>query len=163
MKRGPMFVLAGAVAGFAGILSLHSKPTMPTALPGPHGDARSPGGSHAGHVKDGPTAGQAGQRSTGSASPSAIRGAVGETVQYGYGELAVKVTMRGNRITNITVPVLQTAEQYSQNLADQAIPSLRSEVLAAQTAQISAVSGATYTSEAYATSVQAALDKLRGA
>ena len=37
---------------------------------------------------------------------------------------------------------------------------LRSEVLSGQTARISAVSGATYTSEAYAKSLQAALDQL---
>jgi uncharacterized protein with FMN-binding domain len=37
---------------------------------------------------------------------------------------------------------------------------LRNEVLAAQSANINAVSGATYTSQAYALSVQAALDKV---
>ena len=37
---------------------------------------------------------------------------------------------------------------------------LRNEVLSAQGTNINAVSGATYTSQAYATSVQAALDKL---
>jgi uncharacterized protein with FMN-binding domain len=57
------------------------------------------------------------------------------------------------------VPVLKTAEQFSQQLAVQAIPVLRNEVLSAQSARIQAVSGATYTSEAYAQSVQAALDK----
>jgi uncharacterized protein with FMN-binding domain len=44
-------------------------------------------------------------------------------------------------------------------LANRAIPVLRNEVLSAQSARIQAVSGATYTSEAYAQSVQAALDK----
>jgi uncharacterized protein with FMN-binding domain len=66
----------------------------------------------------------------------------------------------GSRITDVSVPVIQTAEQYSQQLASQAIPMLRSEVLSGQTASISGVSGATYTSQAYATSLQAALDKL---
>jgi len=55
---------------------------------------------------------------------------------------------------------LQTAEQYSQQLADQVIPMLRSQVLHAQTANISGVSGATYTAQAYVTSLQAALDRL---
>ena len=59
----------------------------------------------------------------------------------------------------MSVPLLQTAEQFSQELADRAIPVLRHEVLAAQSARIQAVSGATYTSQAYAQSVQAALDK----
>jgi uncharacterized protein with FMN-binding domain len=80
--------------------------------------------------------------------------------QFGYGELAVRVTVTGSRITNVTVPALQTAEPFSQQLSEQAIPLLRSQVLAADGASINGVSGATFTSEAYATSLQAALDKL---
>jgi FMN-binding domain len=145
MKRAPVFVLAGAVAGFVGILSFHTRPAAPTTLPGSVGPATS--ASSRGW-------------SSGSASPTAIRSVLGPTEQYGFGELAVRVTTRGNRITNVTVPVIRTAEQYSQQLAGQVIPTLRSEVLDGQTANISAVSGATYTSQAYAVSVQAALDKL---
>ena len=78
---------------------------------------------------------------------------------YGYGELATRVTISHGRITGVSVPVLKTAEQFSQQLAAQAIPVLRNEVLSAQSARIQAVSGATYTSEAYARSVQAALDQ----
>ena len=84
---------------------------------------------------------------------------LGTLEHYGYGELAARVSISGGRITGIAVPVLRTAEQYSQQLAVQVIPTLRSEVLAAQSARINAVSGATYTSQAYAVSVQAALDK----
>lgn len=147
MKRGPIFVLAGTLAGFAGILSFHGTPATPTALAHPSGFSRT---RHNG-----------GQRqSDGRNSPKGVRSATGATEQYGFGELAVRVTVSGNRITNVTVPDIQTAEQYSQQLASQVIPTLRSEVLAGQTAGINAVSGATYTSQAYALSVQAALDKL---
>jgi uncharacterized protein with FMN-binding domain len=96
-----------------------------------------------------------------SATPtSQVRTAVGRSEQYGYGVLAVKVTVTGTRITSVVLSQLQTADQYSQQLAVQVIPMLRSQVLAAQTARINGVSGATYTSEAYATSIQSALDKL---
>ena len=81
-------------------------------------------------------------------------------VGYGYGELSVTVTVRGSQITAVTVPLLRTAEPYSQQLAQQVIPMLKSEVLAAHSARIHGVSGATYTSEAYARSIQSALDKL---
>jgi uncharacterized protein with FMN-binding domain len=80
--------------------------------------------------------------------------------QFGYGELAVRVTVTGSRITNVTVPAIQTAEPFSRQLSEQAIPLLRSQVLAAAGASINGVSGATFTSQAYATSLQAALDKL---
>jgi uncharacterized protein with FMN-binding domain len=155
MKHAPWFALAGTVAGLVGILSFH---TPRAALSGPV----SPSGRH-GHPSQHsrPASKRAARQSTGPASSRAVRSAVGGTEQYGYGDLAVRVTMRGRRIINVTVPVLQTAEQYSQQLARQVIPTLRSEVLAGQTANINAVSGATYTTQAYATSVQAALDKLR--
>jgi uncharacterized protein with FMN-binding domain len=73
----------------------------------------------------------------------------------------VKVTEQAGRIVDVSVASLQTAEQYSQNLAQQVIPMLKNEVLSAQSARISAISGATYTSEAYAYSVQSALDRLK--
>jgi uncharacterized protein with FMN-binding domain len=74
--------------------------------------------------------------------------------------LSVTVTVVGGHVTNVSVANLQTAEQYSQSLAQQVIPTLRSEVLSAQSARINGISGATYTSEAYAASVQSALDRL---
>jgi uncharacterized protein with FMN-binding domain len=58
------------------------------------------------------------------------------------------------------VPSLQVAEPTSQQICEQAIAILRSEVLSAQSATIDGVSGATFTSEAYAQSLQAALDQL---
>jgi len=83
----------------------------------------------------------------------------GSVEQYGYGELAVSVSLSGSTITGISVPTLQTLEPTSQQIADEAIPLLRQEVLQAQSANISSISGATYTSQAYAQSVQSALDR----
>ncbi|HUZ25071.1 MAG TPA: FMN-binding protein [Streptosporangiaceae bacterium] len=163
MKRAPLFVLAGTAAGLVGMLSFHTRPLTGTALASPASQTAS--GSHGQSPGTGQTGATARKsRSAGSASvpagPAGMRSAVGATEQYGYGQLAVKVSVRGNRITDVTVPVIQVAEQYSQQLASQAIPMLRSEVLSTQTARINGVSGATYTSEAYAASLQAALDKL---
>ena len=152
MKRAPLFVIAGTIAGFAGVLSFHTRPAAPAALPG--------AASHrAGGAQPGKQA-RAAPANAPAAPAGGVRTAVGATEQYGYGDLAVKVTASGNRITNVTVPAIQTAEPYSQQLASQAIPTLRSEVLSGQSAGINAVSGATYTSQAYALSLQAALDKL---
>jgi FMN-binding domain len=134
MRSAPWLVLGGAVAGFLGVLGLH-RPASGALGQGP-AQAVSTGG--------------------GSSTSGAVTGPV---VPYGYGELATRVTISHGRITGVSVPVLKTAEQFSQQLAAQAIPVLRGEVLAAQSAHIQAVSGATYTSEAYAHSVQAALDK----
>lgn len=91
---------------------------------------------------------------------TAHRAATGELVNYGYGVLSVRVSVTGRRIATVSVDRLQTAEQYSQLLAQQAIPTLQREALSAQSWHIAAVSGATFTSEAYAMSLQSALDRL---
>lgn len=93
-------------------------------------------------------------------SANGTRRATGATEQYGYGAVAVEVTVRGRRIVSLSVTSLSTLESYSQGLAQQAIPILRNEVLAAQSTQVSAVTGATYTSQAYLGSIQSALDTL---
>lgn len=93
-------------------------------------------------------------------TPPATRSAVGSTEQYGYGSIAADVTVQGSRIVAVTVSSLSTAESYSQSLAEQAIPVLKQEVLAAQSTQVNGVTGATYTSQAYLASIQSALDTL---
>ncbi len=150
MKRTPA-VTAAAAAGLVGVLAMHSgnKPSMlsggPTQTTAPAKSSTTTTGP--------PVASTA--PPTGSATT-----AVGTAEQYGYGTLAIRVTVRAGRITNVSMASLQTAEQYSQSLAQQVIPILRNEVLSAQSAHINGISGATYTSEAYAQSVQSALDAL---
>ena len=154
MKRYPA-VIAATVAGLAGILSFHSRGTsqLSAALPvSARTDNRPTTTTTApAPVGTGPTT---------TAPPPTSASALGTTEQYGYGELAVRVTVSGSRITDAQVVGLQTAESYSQQIADQVIPYLRREVLSVQSAQIDAISGATYTSQAYALSVQSALDQL---
>jgi uncharacterized protein with FMN-binding domain len=152
MKRAPLLVLAGTVAGFIGVLSFHTRP--------------------AGLVTSGTRAGSGTSDSTSAAAPKAtparrppagggaVRTALGAEEQFNYGVLDVQVTVRATRIIDVSVPTLRVAEPTSQQICEQAIPMLRSEVLSAQSASIDAVSGATFTSEAYAQSLQAALDQL---
>ena len=149
VKHAGLVAFGGAVAGFAGVLLLHNGPAGPART----AQAGAPGAGTA----------TASAKPTASAGPVATgptRQATGASEQYGYGTLAVRVTVQGSRIADISVATLQTAEPLSQQIASQAIPMLRSEVLSAQGAQINGVSGATYTSEAYAASLQSALDKL---
>jgi len=154
MKRAGWYVIAGAAAGFAGIVGFHgSGAAAPAALGQPK--PGSPGAFAAPSAPD-RTASPAAR--AGGSSPA--RTATGTVEQDGYGELSVTVTARGNQITGVSVPLLRTAEPYSQQLAQQVIPMLRAEVLAAHGAQIHGVSGATYTSVAYVRSIQSALDKL---
>jgi FMN-binding domain len=151
MKRAPLLLFAGTAAGFIGVIGFHVRQAPPaTVIPRASGaGASGAGASGAGASPAGPVAGQ-----------GAARSALGSEVQYGYGVLDVKVTVSGSRITDVSVPLLQTAEPTSQQISEEAIALLRSEVLSAQGARVDVISGATYTSEAYVQSLQAAIDKL---
>jgi uncharacterized protein with FMN-binding domain len=145
MKRAAWYVIAGAVAGFVGVLDAHGQAAKPSVAVHPAASGR-------------PVSPAAAPGPARSAGP--VRQVTGVLEQYGYGELSVTITVRGTEITNVSVPVLRTAEPYSQQLAEQVLPMLKHEVLAAHSARINTVSGATYTSQAYADSIQSALDKL---
>jgi uncharacterized protein with FMN-binding domain len=84
----------------------------------------------------------------------------GPVVQTPFGSVQVRVTSHGRHIANVTAVRLPSDTGYSQLLSQTAGPQLRREALAAQSAHIDAVSGATYTSDGYAQSLQSALDQL---
>lgn len=161
MRRAPL-VLAGTVAGLVGVLGFHTSGSTNLSIAAPAGSSGSPAtrSGGAGGTRPGGSGASGSTTTTAPPASGTNTSATGSVVQYGYGELAVKVTLKGGKIASVSVPILQVAEQYSQQLADQAIPVLTSEVLQAQSAQINGVSGATYTAQAYVTSLQAALDAL---
>lgn len=82
----------------------------------------------------------------------------GPVVQTPFGPVRVKATIVDGRITDMTALQTPTEHEFSVELNKFATPILRKETLAAQSAKIDVVSGATYTSDAYAQSLQAALD-----
>lgn len=88
------------------------------------------------------------------------RSATGQQVFYRYGVLELKVTVSGNRIKSITTVEDQATDPRSAEINGQAIPMLHDQAMQAQSANIDGVSGATYTSQAYVQSLQAALDQL---
>ncbi|BCW47218.1 hypothetical protein StoSoilB5_44020 [Arthrobacter sp. StoSoilB5] len=82
----------------------------------------------------------------------------GASVQTRFGPVQVQVTIQNGKITEVTALQLTDAERKSAQISSRAAPVLRSEVLQAQSANVQTVGGATVTSEAYLTSLQAALD-----
>jgi uncharacterized protein with FMN-binding domain len=154
MKRA-LSAAAATLAGFGAVLGLHSagtKSRVATSTP----TAPAPSGQTTTTPR---AAGPAAPTTT--LPPGRARTATGPAENYGYGILATKVTVRGGRITDVALAGIRVAESYSQMLAQQVVPILRQEVLSAQSAQVNTVSGATYTSEAYLTSAQTAIDKAK--
>ena len=105
--------------------------------------------------------------SSGSATSAAARKAPaaprsgtvdGAVVGTQYGSVQVRVSFTGSKITNVHALQLTDSSRTSVSISAGAAPTLRQEALAAQSAQIDVVSGATYTSEAYQQSLQSAID-----
>ncbi|MET4782798.1 FMN-binding protein [Glaciihabitans sp. UYNi722] len=69
--------------------------------------------------------------------------------------------MANSKITNVKALQLTNVGGRSVEIDNYAVPILRDEVIKSQSAKVNAVGGATYTSEGYQTSVQAAIDKAK--
>src|ERR1043165_8717634 len=76
-----------------------------------------------------------------------------------YGDVQVRVTLTGREIIDVQALQLPHDRSRSASISNFSGPILRREALQAQSAQIDLVSGATFTSESYAESLQGALDK----
>jgi uncharacterized protein with FMN-binding domain len=149
MKRAP-FVIAGTAAGLAGVLSFHPQggPTASTAS-GPIGAKPAA-----------PTASPTSTSRTTPATSAATRTATGADAPNQYGDVQVRVSVSGTRITNVTTVALPGGDGKSVEINAAAGPQLAQQALAAQSARIDGVSGASYTSDSYKTSLQSALDQL---
>jgi uncharacterized protein with FMN-binding domain len=96
------------------------------------------------------------------APPTGRRTVNGQVISTQYGDVQVAVILNGNHIDDVNALQLPFDRARSQFISQQVAPILRQEVLAAQSAQIDTVSGASFTSDAYAQSVQSALDQANG-
>ncbi|MHB9856158.1 FMN-binding protein [Streptomyces krungchingensis] len=96
---------------------------------------------------------------SGSGSSSGPRTVSGSTVQTRYGPVQVQLTLDGSKITAARALQAPDGDPRSQQINSTAIPTLIQETLDAQSVHIDTVSGATYTSEGYISSLQNALDQ----
>ncbi|MBH0025123.1 FMN-binding protein [Salinibacterium sp. SWN248] len=83
----------------------------------------------------------------------------GSSVSTRFGNVQVAVTIASGSITDVTALQLTDDDGRSVQISNRAAPILRTEVLSSQSAQVSNVSGATYTTDAYLSSLQSALDQ----
>lgn len=82
----------------------------------------------------------------------------GPAVSTRFGQIQVEVVIANGQIQDVVALQLPTGRRSGQ-ISNYSAPILRQEALTAQSASIDTVSGATYTSDAYAQSLQAALDQ----
>jgi uncharacterized protein with FMN-binding domain len=156
MRRSPI-VLAATVAGTAGVLAFH--PHAPAAQTATAATTTQSAAASSAATKSASASSSAGSGSSGS-SGSGSGTATGDAIDTRYGPVQVRVTVAGGKITDIQGLVLTGNDPRSAEISSSAEPTLKQEALSRQSADIDAVSGATFTSAGYAQSLQSALDKL---
>jgi uncharacterized protein with FMN-binding domain len=87
----------------------------------------------------------------------------GSAVTTKFGPVQVQAQISNGTIIDVVAIASPDGDNKSRSINAQALPMLRSEVLTAQRANVHTISGATYTSNAYRQSLQAALDRARAA
>jgi uncharacterized protein with FMN-binding domain len=105
--------------------------------------------------------GSTGTGSTGTGSTTGTKTVTGDAADTRYGPVQVKITAVNGKITSVEAVDYPQNEPRDQEINSYAIPQLNQEALAAGTANIDVVSGATYTTDGYVQSLQSALDKLK--
>ena len=144
-----------AVATAAVVALLANVRARPPAIPAPHAAVPPPPRV---------TTGQAEVRRVSSRRPTRkgpVRSATaGATTPFSI--ISVRVTLTGGELTKVETVELSGENARTEAINARAEPILREEALKAGSAQIDVVSGATYTSQSYRQSLQAAIDRARG-
>jgi uncharacterized protein with FMN-binding domain len=162
MRRTPIVVTA-TVAGLAGVLVFHTTPARlnlgspitplePAQNPSPDPTASQP---------DSAASTSPASTKPGGGKPGGTKTADGPVVNYNYGNLSVSVTVSGSKITKVGIASLDDfGVPRSEEIDQQSIPILEQQAVQAQSAEIQGVSGASYTSQGFEQSLQAALRTL---
>jgi uncharacterized protein with FMN-binding domain len=174
MRRVALAIVS-TVTGLVFLLSFktHSTTTAPPAALGTAGTGGSAdsGSSDSGSSDTGSSAagsaapGSATTPSSGASSTAASGGSsaaktvTGDAADTRYGPVQVKITVKSGKITDVTAVDYPQNDPRDQQINSYAVPQLNQEALSAQSSHIDIVSGATYTSDGYVTSLQSALDK----
>ena len=106
--------------------------------------------------------GPAGSGSRSSSAPEATTQSAtytGDVVATRWGPVQVRVSMANGRIADVQAVQYPNGNHRDEEINSSALPALHDAVLAAQSAKVDTVSGATVTSEGYISSLQSALDQ----
>ena len=149
--RRTLIAIVSTVVGLVMLLSFKTHGSRPGRLA-----ALGNGGTSAATAPVTPKPADAGPSP---ATAAARRTIDGQAFDTQYGPVQLRVTFQGSRIAGIVPLQLPSGQSRDQEINSYAVPILNQEALKAQSAQIDTVSGATYTSDGYAQSLQSAIDQ----
>jgi uncharacterized protein with FMN-binding domain len=153
-------VALAIVSTVAGLVLLLGFKTHATSTPGtPAAAVSTPtGSSGTGNASTGN--GNSTKKKSATTSTTRSATATGSSVATRFGPVQVKVTVTGSKVTGVTAVDYPTGNPRDAQINAYAIPALNQEAVAAGSANISMISGATYTSQGYIASLQSALNQL---
>lgn len=114
------------------------------------GSATTPARGRSGSTRQRPSS-----STTGSSAVVTVNGA---SVDTDYGPVQVQIKVQNGRIVSASAPVYPQDRSRDVEINSYAIPILNQEAVAAQSARIDVVSGASYTTDGYQRSLQSAID-----
>ena len=156
--RRPAMLAGGTALGAAAVMVLPT-PARPqqVALPANAGASAKPAASTGAAATAASTTTTTKPKRT--RKPAAAKTVVGSLASDQYGSLQVKLTIRAGRISKVGFTSFVANDGHSAGIDQSAAPILIQETVAAQSAHIQGVSGATYTTGIYEQSLQSAIDK----
>jgi uncharacterized protein with FMN-binding domain len=174
--RRAVIATAGTVVGLVALLGYKSSGAVNVQRVSVGTDPSGAPGTTIAPATSAPTTAAAGGKTATTAGPTTVgpttvgptttgpatRTYDGQLVTYLYGNIEVAATLDGHRIVNVTVPQNSAIDGRSAMINSEAVPELVQEALAAQGVNFDVVSGATYTSDAFAQSLQSALTAANG-
>jgi len=151
--RRVILAVTGTIAGLVALLSFKSHdPTVPVAATSGTSGSSTSSSSSSSRTIPGEFQSVAGPLTTGE---TAITGKVADTV---YGPVQIQLIVKSHKIVKVAVLEQPTNTIHDIQIGEFAFPKLIGETLTSQNAKIDAVSGASYTSAGYISSLQSALD-----
>ena len=162
--RRVILAIVGTAAGLVALLSFKTHSTSAAATP-PAAISGTSGTSGQASAQTGSRSASSSSSSSPSASKSpssiavAAKTVTGTAADTIYGPVEVQITVKNGKVTAAQAVQYPQGSSRDQQINSYAVPVLNQEAVSASSASIDAVSGATYTSGGYVTSLQSALDK----
>jgi uncharacterized protein with FMN-binding domain len=155
-------VLLGTVATVSGVTALlalkpHTQTTV--ALPQTAASPTTPSAEASSPASASPSGSPSTKSTKGTKGTTTTKTVTGDTIQTRYGPVQVQITLKAGKLSAVNVLQVPQDNPRDAEIAQYSVPVLTQEALAAQSASINSVSGATYTSQGYISSLQSALDK----
>ena len=130
-----------------------------TSISSPANGAVAAAGSSSGDSSTSSGTTSSGSSGTSGSTSSSSKTYTGDAASTRYGDVQVQITVADGKVTASTVTEVPWNDHKDQEINSYAVPILNEEAVSAQSASIDMVSGATFTSQGYAESLQSALDQ----